>query len=374
MRSIDKCLAISLIISFTILFNKCETKERFYRPDLPQKLCTVGIIDIDDTITYNACMGDLPVDSMIYARKIYFEKSFQSEYPEEMYDSLRGLSFKISNDTKDIYAYKSKPVTKNLEIIIPESVKFEPGRKYFFQASEKETSDISAEMTLPELPPELSLISLRTGIMMLNPPKEECYSAFLKYSRRTAEIEFSFPNDGSTTYYAILLSGSHSDTRVDWSHGWGSFLMNFSVLEGNTTGFLFPIHGRKTIGKYCRQYYNINSYGTFCRQKPLYAYFIDGGKILGEYCTLKISAQWDVVDSPYDFIKCLRIRLMAIPKEAYLFYKSLYTYNRVSDDPFSDAVNISGNISGGNGLITICRSRELIVRTGQRGGIYDTFF
>jgi hypothetical protein len=65
---------------------------------------------------------------------------------------------------------------------------------------------------------------------------------------------------------------------------------------------------------------------------------------------------------------------MSIPKEAYLFYKSLYTYDKRADDPFSELVNINGNITGGNGIFALCRSRDLIVYTGQTGWMYDPFF
>jgi hypothetical protein len=65
---------------------------------------------------------------------------------------------------------------------------------------------------------------------------------------------------------------------------------------------------------------------------------------------------------------------MSIPKEAYLFYKSLYTYKMQSDDPFGELININGNVVGGNGVIALCRSRDLIVYTGQTGGMYDPYF
>jgi hypothetical protein len=52
---------------------------------------------------------------------------------------------------------------------------------------------------------------------------------------------------------------------------------------------------------------------------------------------------------------------MSIPKELYLFEKSQFTYNQVSNDPFAEPANLKGNIKGGNGVFAICRSRELIV-------------
>lgn len=106
----------------------------------------------------------------------------------------------------------------------------------------------------------------------------------------------------------------------------------------------------------------------------LYTYFIEGSKIPGGICTMKISTYWNNVKYIPSFIKCFHVRLMSIPKEAYLFYKSLYTYKMERDDPFGELINISGNIVGGNGVIALCRSRDLIVYTGQTGGWCDPFF
>jgi hypothetical protein len=65
---------------------------------------------------------------------------------------------------------------------------------------------------------------------------------------------------------------------------------------------------------------------------------------------------------------------MSLPKEAYLFYKSLYTYKMERDDPFGELININGNVVGGNGIIALCRSRDLIVNINQTGKMYDPFF
>lgn len=68
------------------------------------------------------------------------------------------------------------------------------------------------------------------------------------------------------------------------------------------------------------------------------------------------------------------IRFVSLLKECYFFYKSLYTYSVQKDDPFSELVNVNGNVVNGNGVIALCRSRELIVYTGQTGGKYDPYF
>jgi hypothetical protein len=61
----------------------------------------------------------------------------------------------------------------------------------------------------------------------------------------------------------------------------------------------------------------------------------------------------------YDYTKPVRIKLLSIPKELYLFEKSLYTLSDRRVDPFSEPVYISGNIIGGNGVFAICRSTEV---------------
>jgi hypothetical protein len=378
MKSFNKFLLISLITSTILLVFQCESKERFYLPDLPRKLCTIGVLDIDDTTYYDTFSpsrpGFIPHDSMIFARNIYFEKSFQSEYPAEKNGSLRELSFRISNENKDLIVSQSTPETKNIVFKIPYSKRFEPGRKYFLNASEMECSDISAEITVPELPPDLTLLSIKTGFIMLDHPKEWCYIHNPpQYTKRTVEIEFSFPNNNPASYYAVLLTGSYSDSRVDWSQGWGSNLFNFTVLEGNTFGFFYPFQERRTVQSICERD-SASGNDLVYKLYSISAYFIDGSKIPDKNCTLKISTQWANVKFLPHFIKCFRVRLMSIPKELYLFEKSLYTYSRVHNDPFSEPANIQGNIKGGNGVFAICRSRELIVYTGQKGGIYDPYF
>jgi hypothetical protein len=378
MKSINKLLSGCLVISMAILIFRCEGMDRYYRPDLPEELCAVGIIDIDDTINYY--MWNYPITSITFARNIHFENSTQKEYSDA--DSLRDFSFLISNYKKEeIYRYQGKQALWNPDLTIPENLMFESGKKYFFQADEYETASISGESIVPELPPELSLLSLKTGFTILDLPRNRCYYWFdmgeyydeSTFTRRFAEIELSFPNNDPDSYYAILLTGSYSDTNWGWSPGWGSNLLNFEVLESNTNGFLYPLQGRTTFERYCKEY-SPYSFGDASRSEMLNAYFIDGSKINGANCTLKIYTEWDWVKFQPGFIKCFRIRLMSMPKEAYLFHKSLYASNEQSDDPFSEMVNINGNIEGGNGVFALCRSRELIVYTGQTGDMYDPYF
>lgn len=376
MRLIKKIHFIDFLIPIVVLIYGCEGRERFYRPDLPEQICAVGIIDIDDSITYASYefLG-IPYDSTVVVRKIYFEKSFQPDYSDGSTDFFREFILRISDSKEDIFVHSINQPTRNIEVALPDNMQFMSGEKYFFHVNEMEASEISASCILPDLPPIPSLVSLKTGISILDLPKTGCYLSHYKtkYTRRTAEIEFSFKNYNPESYYAILLTGSQNDSSVNWTPGWGSNLLNFEIIETNTDGFFYSIRAYKTIRIYCKPIDAFN-YAIAGKQHPVYAYFIDGSKIPGGECKLKILTDWDHIQFMSSFIKCLRIRILAIPKEAYLFYKSLYTYKVQADDPFSELVNINGNIIGGNGVIALCRSRELIVYTGQTGGNWDPYF
>ena len=338
------------------LICQCESREIFYRPDLPSVLCTIGIFDIDDTTIYDVA-HPLPWarDTVTYGRNISFEKSFQFEYPEEINDSLREFSFRISNDNEDMFVYQGSHAIKNLELKIPNSVNFEPSRKYFLHASEKECTDIFAEVEVPLLPPELFLKSVKTETIALDIPyPNNCHGQTT--IAKNVEIEFSFSNNKRDSYYAILLTGSYSDSRSPYFLQNGSNLFKFSLLGSNTNGFIYTLEGRNSFQSFCRNTYSIE-YIPY----PASAYFIDGSKIHGDSCTIKILTQYQNGLVIPEFVKIFKIRLISIPKELYLFEKSLYTYSIVSDDPFSEPVNVKGNINGGNGVFAICRSRELLV-------------
>ena len=74
-----------------ILVVHCEGKDRYYRPNLPEKLCSIGIID-DDTTNYKNYYVDF-TDKRNNLRFISFEKSLQSEYRSDLLDSLKNFSF-----------------------------------------------------------------------------------------------------------------------------------------------------------------------------------------------------------------------------------------------------------------------------------------
>jgi len=378
MKSPNKFLPISLIISLTVLILQCESKERFYRPDLPDQICAIGLIDIYDTLNYAICNSSIKASS----KKIFFEKSFQSDYSSGP-DYLNDFSFRISDGKEDLFTYHIDEPVQKPEIEITVDLKAESGRKFYFHAGERDAPDISAECIIPDLPPELTLVSLKTWFDKQDfYPNDGCFnfntSTVIEesaYTRRYVEIEFTFNNTDPESYYAFFLNGSPKHYRTDIL-GFGlnapNFL-NYDIPATNTNGFFQTFIGGVTIQSYCNYYSN---YGrkTDCKSDKLYTYFIDGSKIPGEKCIIKMSTYWDNIKYMPSFIEYFRVRLMAIPKEAYLFYKSLYTYTKQADDPFAELVNINGNVAGGNGIIALCRSRDLIVYTGQTGGRFDPFF
>ena len=256
MKSFKKFLSVGLMVSLILLILQCETKERFYRPDLPQKLCAVGIFDLDDNLIYDAPWFWVLRDTLVYSRSMSFEKSFQFEYSDELSDSLRDFSFRISNEKEDMFVYRSNKTTKNLELKLPQSLKFESGRKYFLHASEGETPDISAEIVVPPIPPEPTLLSLKTEIRTLDKPYPNTCHAKNWLDVLNTEIEFSFSNEYPDSYYAILLIGVNTTGLPDdpWKDNffqWGSGILAFNVLETNTDGFFYPIQGRQECHLLC---------------------------------------------------------------------------------------------------------------------------
>jgi hypothetical protein len=376
MRSVIKISTVSLITVLAVLILQCESKDKFYLPDLPEQICAAGLIDIDDTLHYAICNSSIQASS----KKIFFEKSFQS-IDSLGSDYLRDLNFRISDGKEDIFTEHINEPTLNPAVEIPSDLRFESGRKYFFRAGERDAPDISAECVVPELPPELTLVSLKTWFDIQNFPKTEvCFNnnrghRESTYTRRYAEIEFTFNNTDPESYYALFLIGSPQHPRED-IFGIGlvapSFI-NYDVIESNTYGFKQTFIGGLTIYNYCRNT-SFNQWGTDCKSAKLYTYFIDGNKIPGGNCIIKISTYWDNIQYMPSFIEYFRVRLMSIPKEAYLFYKSLYISTAQVDDPFAQPVNVNGNVVGGNGVIALCRSRDLIVYTGQTGGRFDPYF
>jgi hypothetical protein len=326
---IKKLLCFIISLSFLVFISHCEDPDVFYRPDLPEKLCSIGIVDLDDTTL----------------RHISFEKSFQSEYNNELKDSLRDFSFSISSIDGEIFYFCTDSTVKEIkDFIIPDSIIFHPGQKYYLKARERDVEEISAEVFATASPAEPKLISTE----VLNTTLPEPAGCLEILNVGTVKIKFSFEKNESIDY-AILLKGWGFSLTSSWV-GWPGFL-DFTVVDGNTPGFLSPLHGLATFHNPCN---NPNNYSH-----PTFAYFVQGEKITGSECQLTVSVQYRDGLSLFDIFKAIDIKVISIPRELYLFEKTLYTYSKISTDPFSEPVYLNGNIKGGNGIFALCRSREL---------------
>jgi len=347
-KTLARFQVISLTIVIIVFLINCESNNRFYRPNLPEKLCSIGIIDIDDTVNYNSYPE--PYDVRNSARYISFEKSYQAEYPEELNDSLRELSFSIYSSDKELFNYRSDTAIKNLlGFELPAGIEFRTGEKYYLRASEKSTPEISAEITVPEAPSELTLISINKDTITVS-QFPECRRPFDNIIKQ-AIINISFYSNNKS-YYALLLEGTGMNYSLP---PYISGFVDFSIKESNVPGFFAILHGLKMYHQIC-----INN-RLLLNKTPVYAYFIDGSKASGNKCDITLSVRFHDGYSLFDFFTSFRIKLLSIPEELYLFEKSLYTYDKVSEDPFSEPVYLNGNIQGGNGVFAICRSTDISI-------------
>lgn len=324
-----KVFSILIMILMTIF--RCESPERFYRPDLPEKLCVIGIIDVDDTTL----------------RHISFEKSYQSEYSEEVSDSLRDFSFSISSDTEELFTYHSDSTIKLLkDFKIPYNFQFIPEEKYYLNASEKDLPEIYAEVVAAPPPAKPELISVHVEDTKLSEPTG-CINIL---DVRTAKIELKFKSNNDLHYALMVRCWGFSLSGLFAPH---PGYMDFSVIESNTPGFLAAIKGLTIPHWTC---HNISVYQP---KDPAYAYLIEGNKIPGTECHLTLTIQYMDGYSLYDFIKTFGIVLISLPEELYQFEKSVYTFKTNEGDPFTEPIYINGNIRGGNGIFALCRSNEL---------------
>lgn len=346
-KRISVKLFSTILIIIIGLFTCCESNDRFYRPNLPETLCCIGIIDVDDTISDNP---QNPYSFNDYLRYISFEKSYQSEYTEERNDSLKKFSFSISGQNTELFSFHSDSNLKILESYkLPESMEFVSGEKYFLKASEESSNYISAEIIVPEPPSNLILNSVHketepaTEFIGCNWPFDDS----LKY----AIIDISF-DVNNKSYYALLLEGIGNN----FSHTLGMLdFLDFSIRESNVQGFFAAVYGIKMHHQFCIEK------RLHWEESPVKAYFIDGSKVSDDNCNMTLLVKFNDGYSLYNVFTSFRIKLLSIPRELYLFEKSLYTYGKVTEDPFSEPVYLNGNIKDGNGIFAICRSSEVSI-------------
>jgi len=324
--------------------------ERFYRPNLPEKLCVVGIIDLDDTIGRNSQNPYFFNDCL---RNISFEKSYQSENPGEVNDSLINLSFTISSSEAELFIYQNDSTLKIHEsIILPASLQFASGEKYILEADAEGLQDISAETIVPEHPGGLILNSIHKETEPAIAPPGCSWPADNHDSVKYAVIDISF-DVKRDSYYAILVEGVGMDRRFLYNASFG--YVDFSVRNSNVRGFNAILYGPKVSHCNCEE----EQWSSY--QSPFRAFFIDSNNIPRNQCNLTLSVKFNDFYSIFVFFTSFRIKLLSVPKEFYLFERNIYTYEKVIKDPFSELVYLNGNIKGGNGVFAICRSTDLYI-------------
>ncbi len=343
---------VYLIILQVFLLLSCESRERFYRPDLPEMISCIGIIDADDTSHYRSYIPDLLDSTNTSRRYITFEKSVQVEYPEVKNDSLREFSFSIYSTEKELFKYSNESTIKNIENLrLPDSILFNSGHRYYLKANEKDSREISAYVIVPEPPEDPELLRVYKEITTIS-PDQEC--PVLNNQTTTATIEMSFTsNQIPELYYALLLEGRGVNINLPL---YMSGLMDFKIRNANVQGFFAPFYGLKMYHQKCT-----NGQMKISDTLLPTAYFFDGSKIPGNICNFTLSAQFHDAFSIFDYLVSIKIKLLSIPKELYYFEKSLYTYERTYNDPFAEPIYIGGNIEEGIGIFAICRSTDLLV-------------
>lgn len=341
---------ISLIIqlvAFSILFYQCESNDRYYRPDLPESLCSIGIIDADDTTSYSFSIRDV-MDTRNSTRFITFENSYQSEYSGDADRALGGLEFKIYTDKEDLHYYQNNNVDKNIiKYEIPDDLIFSSGETYFLWAKGKNNQEISANTTVPPPPPDIEIISYVKEEVQLH-THNSCQEQIRAFSA-TFEISFDNKNEQENYYMLMIIVSGEDSFPIPYTGP-----LDFSVRKTNTPGFLADMLG-------------LNCFQFTCKDDSVYnevtspsAYFIDNTTIQGDKCFLTLSIQYyDHYLSHIVKLNNVQIKLLSVPKELYLFEKNLYRYQETNNDPFSEPVYINGNIRNGNGVFAICRSTSV---------------
>lgn len=341
-------LLSQILTIIPILIISCESNDRFYRPDLPESLCCIGIID-DDTNNYKYSYVDLN-DKRNNFRFISFEKSVQSEYQTDIEDSLRNFFFSISSKDETIYSYQNVQNLKNFFYFeLPDDVNFISGQKYLLLARENGSPEIYAESTVPETPPDITLISMNKEVTVAEPLS--CYHPF--DSAYNGIFNISLINlKSKNPYYILLVYGKGTfypfPNPIPYSGP-----TDFIIRETNTHGFYSELPSLKIRHHAC---FN-DEQGSKISQ--VNAYIFDGSEINADKFLFTISVPFHNNYSPIVWLKSVRIKLLSIPRELYEYEKNLYTYLINKNDPFSEPVYLKGNIINGNGIFAVCKSKSL---------------
>jgi hypothetical protein len=316
-----------LVIYFTIylILNSCQGKDEFIRPDFPEKLCIIAIIESEDN-----------------ERSIIFEKSFQNEFPDEYLDSIRGLTFTITSSNNSLYYYKSEiSMTRKSRLELPDSLVFMQGEKYSILSKEISTGEISSEIVVPKAPMGLTVHYIDKALTIL-PSPHECHSPV-----NSAILNLSYTAE-KNSYYSIVIEGVKNLLNVQYKDCY----VEYSIIESNSPSFSSIMPG---ITSY--DYLPCNTGQLFIPTSEYYATFFDGNTIPEGTCNLRIKI--DLHQDLFDYTKPIRIKLLSIPYELYLFEKSIWNYRNSLRDPFSEPVYLNGNINGGNGIFAIYSSASI---------------
>ena len=322
-----------IVFFFTLLtITNCESDKKYFRPDLPEKLCSIGMITADDTIRF-----------------ISFEKSYQIEYSDKLNDSLRNFSFSLSDADKELYNFKTETIKNIVGHKLPDTITFRQGSTYYLRAFEKDCPEIYAECTVPALPDKPVLDSYEKETIVLSEPMPCTYLT----DKRSIQLRFSFKSQRNS-YYAILVKGFGYSLRSE-IFGPVLSILDFSVRDCNSPGFSAVLYG------YFKDNWICDNNLLKRAKSPVFAYFLDGNIIPEQTCHLKISSAYHDGFCIIDILQSIKITLLSISRDLFLFEKSLFTYKQSSQDPFSEPVYLNGNIKNGNGVFSICRSSELII-------------
>jgi hypothetical protein len=370
-RKIPKILLEGFILLIMVVFHQCESNDRFYRPNLPEKLCVIGILDVDINRTpdnkYFFPEFDVFIDTIQF---ISFIKSYQIEYPEEVNDSLRDFSFAISSSEGQLFAYRNdKPIVVPLKVKFHEKLELVSGHKYYLEAKEKDIPGISAEVIVPPPPSLLELISVEKEKIVLSSPSviwtweahvDDTVRIVKVDTLKSVTVKISFNNIiENRQFYAIIIGGEYYFLSQIQNPFKG--FLDFTIREGNSPGFFAEIPSLSVM-------HHPDPNEPFLAT-TVRAYFIDGSKIPGDKCNITLSTQFhgpysnkfESLVVEHEAFSSIRIKLLSIPEEFYNFEKSLYTYKKIKEDPFSEPIYLDGNIKDGTGIFAICRSSEIIV-------------
>jgi len=218
---------------------------------------------------------------------------------------------------------------------------FVPGEKYSFWSKEKSTGEISSEVIVPQPPAGFSVQYTGKTLTIL-PYPHECHSPV---NSAILKLYFTVEKD---IYYSITIEGLLQYPKNQYRE----CNIEYKIIESNSPNFSAIVPNLKSY-----DYYPCILGQAIIPTNDYYVNFFDGNMIPEGTCNLSIKI--DLHQSLFDYKEPIKIKLLSIPRELYLFEKSLYTYMNSAHDPFSEPVYIDGNIKGGNGIFAICSSASI---------------